>query len=241
MTEIDLLIRRLQQRDRLSADEIETLQSLPVARTSYARREYIVHAGVPQTRSRIVIDGWVARSNTFVDGRRQITQLHVPGDFFDLHSFLVKALDHDVIALTPCTIAEVDHALLRRVSETQPHLARLLWMLTLIDAATYREWLLLAGSADAYRHVAFILCELYVRLESVGLASRHEMDFPLTQEELGDVCGITAIHVNRVLQELRRDGLIVTASRHLRFPDWRRMTAAAQFDPSYLSLTPMPR
>ncbi len=241
MTATDLLVRRLQLRDRLSAGEIEILRDLADAVTPYGRREYIVHAGVPQTKSRIVVDGWVARSNTFADGRRQILQLHVPGDFFDLHSFLLKTLDHDVITLTACTIAEVDHARLRRLSESEPHLTRLFWMLTLIDAATYREWLLLTGSADAHRHIAFIICELYVRLESVGQARDNEMDFPLTQEELGEVCGITSIHVNRVLQELRREGLIVTTGRRMRIPDWPRLVAVAQFDPSYLSLTPMPR
>lgn len=241
MPAIDLLVKRLQARDRLSAAEIEVLQGLPGAVTRYDRRQTIVHAGEAQTKSRIVLDGWVARSNTLADGRRQITQIHVAGDFFDLHSFLLKRLEHDIVTLTACSIVEVDHARLRHVTESQPHLTRMLWLLTMIDAATYREWMILMSRADAYQHVAFILCELYVRLDAVGLASAHVMDFPLTQEELGDVCGLTAIHINRVMQELRRDGLVVTEGRRLRLPDWDRLVTAAGFDPTYLNLTSVPR
>ncbi|MBS0502633.1 MAG: Crp/Fnr family transcriptional regulator [Proteobacteria bacterium] len=241
MPAIDLLIRRLRLRDRLAPDEIDALHGLPLTLARFERRAHIVRAGVPQSKSSIVVEGWIARSNSFADGRRQITQLHVPGDFFDLHSFLMKTLEHDIVAVTACTIAQVDHARLRELTASKPHLTRLLWMLTLVDAATYREWLTLMGRADARQHIAFIVCEMYVRLESVGLASDHILDFPLTQEELGDVCGITPIHVNRVLQELRREGLIVTEGRRLYFPDWSKLVAAAQFDPTYLCLTPMER
>ena len=153
----------------------------------------------------------------------------------------MKSLEHDIVAITPCTIAQVDHSQLRELTAREPHLTRLLWLLTVLDAANYREWLTLMGRANAYQHVAFIMCEMYVRLEMVGLASGHAMDFPLTQEELGNVCGITPIHVNRVLQELRRDGLIVTTGRRLRIPDWARLVAAAEFDPAYLNLSQEPR
>jgi CRP-like cAMP-binding protein len=238
VTAIDLLIRRLQLRDGLSSDELEALRALPGTVATYARRQTIVRAGDLQTKSSIVVDGWIARSNTFADGERQITQLHVPGDFFDLHSFLMKRLEHDIVAVTNCTIMQVDHFRLRELTATNPHLTRLLWLLTVVDAANYREWLTLMARADAYRHIAFIMCEMYMRLEAVGLAGAFEMDFPLTQEELGNVCGITAIHVNRVLQELRRDGLVATTGRRLSFPDWNRLVAAAQFDPTYLYLSP---
>ena len=237
----ELLLRRLEIRDRLTPEEAEAVLALPAVIATYDRRQSIVRAGEIQSKSRLVINGWIARSNTLADGRRQITQLHIAGDFFDLHSFLMKRLEHDVVALTQSTVAEVDHSQLKIFTERFPHLTRLLWMLTLIDAATYREWLTLMGRADAYQHVAFILCELYVRQAAVGVAADHVMDFPLTQEELGDVCGLTAIHINRVLQELRRAGLIVTADRRMRFPDWDRLVAVAQFDPTYLSLVPLPR
>lgn len=241
MRATELLLRRLEIRDRLEPEEAQAVLDLPVNVVTYDRRQTIVRMGSLQNKSSILLNGWVGRSNTLVDGRRQITQLHIAGDFFDLHSFLMKRLEHDVVALTQCTVADVDHGRLKELTERFPHLTRLLWMLTLIDAATYREWMTLMGRADALQHIAFILCELYVRQAAVGIAADHVMDFPLTQEELGDVCGLTAIHINRVLQELRRDGLIVTADRRIRFPDWDRLVALAQFDATYLSLGPIPR
>ena len=238
---VDLLIRKLQLRDVLSPNEVAILHALPMRTSTHPRKSHIVREGEHQTFSRLLLQGWAARAKTMADGRRQITELHLPGDFVDLHSFLLKRLDHDVIALTPCTIANVDHGRLRELSETEPHLLRLLWLSTLIDAAIHREWLSLMGRASAFQQLAHLLCELHLRLQAVGLADARVFALPLIQEELADVCGITPVHVNRVLQDLRGKGLILTEGRMIEIPDVARLHGVARFDPVYLNLCNEPR
>jgi CRP-like cAMP-binding protein len=236
-----LLVRKLEIRDDLSAEEIETLHGLVGETVRYDRRASIIKAGEHQSKSRLLLDGWVARAKTLADGQRQITEVHIPGDFVDLHSFLLKRLDHDVIALTPCTIGNVDHRRLKEVSEQHPHLTRMLWLSTLIDASIHREWLTTKGRLPALSQVAHLLCELYVRLECSGLASSHRFPLPLTQEEVADVCGLTSVHVNRVLQELRGRGLIASGPQEIAISDWEGLANVAQFDPIYLNMHKEPR
>lgn len=238
---IERLVRKLELRDQVTPDEIEALSGLLGEEEHYPRRAEIVRAYEHQTSSRLLVDGWAARAKTLANGARQITEMHVPGDFIDLHSFMVKRLDHSIVALTPCTIVAVPHERLRLLTEQHPHLTRLLWLTTLVDAAIHREWMTMMGRADARQNVAHVICELYLRLETVGLAGDNSFDLPLTQEELGDVCGLTAVHVNRVLQELRGEGLIMSKARTVRIPDWNALARAGQFDPIYLNLINEPR
>lgn len=238
---VELLIAKLRVRDELSADEVAVLQQLPVATRTYARHERIVREGEEQTRSRLLVEGWAARAKTLPNGSRQITELHLPGDFMDLHSLLLKRLDHDVIALTPCTVADVEHARLKELTETHPHLTRLFWLSTLIDSAIHREALTLMGRANALQQLAHLLCELYVRHRVLGLTPEGRLAMPITQEDLADVCGLTPVHVNRVLQELRGTGLVESRGRTMIFPDLDALKKLAQFDARYLSLEREPR
>jgi CRP-like cAMP-binding protein len=238
---IERLARKLQVRDDLSVDEIDTLRRIAGPLVRYDRRDTIVRRGEHQTASRLLIEGWVARVQTLADGRRQITEVHIEGDFVDLHSFLLKRLEHDLVAFTPCTIANVDHARLREVSETHPHLTRMLWLTTLIDAAIHREWMVAMGRQPAVSQLAHLICELYVRQEIVGLAADHRIQFPLTQEEIADICGLTPVHVNRVLQELRGRGLVRSDSPDLMILDWRGLADLGQFDATYLNVCKEPR
>ena len=238
---VDLLVRKLRVRDDVSPTEVMSLEALIGDIVHYPRRACIVPAHDRQTSSRLLLSGWVARERLVEDGRRQISQIHVPGDFVDLHSFLLKRLDHDVVALTPCRIAEVSHDRLKALTETEPHLTRLLWLTTLIDAATHREWLAGMGRMSAFAQLAHLVCEIYHRLTLVGLADDLHFDLPLTQEELGDVCGLTSVHVNRVLQELRASDLLTWASKRVVIHDWQRLQDAGQFDATYLNEWKEPR
>jgi CRP-like cAMP-binding protein len=238
---VDLLVRKLRVRDDVSAAEENLLRGIVGEAVEYGRRARIVRAGEHQTSSRLLLDGWVGRERVVADGRRQISQVHVPGDFVDLHSFLLKRLDHDIVALTPCRIAEVSHDRLKGLTEEHPHLARLLWLTTLMDAATHREWLAAMGRMSAFEHLAHFLCEIYRRLSVIGLAHDSEFELPLTQEELGDVCGLTSVHVNRVLQELRAKDLVQWTDKRVVIPDWERLRAAGQFNPIYLNEWKEPR
>src|SRR5690606_31846796 len=141
-------------------------------------------------------------------------------EFVDLHSLLLAEMDHNVLALSDCEAAMVPHDLLRELTRTQPHLTRLLWTLTIIDAAIYRQWLVAAGRLSSVAQIAHFICEMYIRLEVVGKAQNLSFRLPMNQNELSDTMGLSLVHVNRTLQELRRDSLIEWQGDLVRILDW---------------------
>jgi CRP-like cAMP-binding protein len=230
------LILKLDQRDRLSDDEKRVLESAIARVRVVAADEDIVHEGDRPNESSLLLDGFAARYKIFSNGRRQITALHVAGDFVDLHSFLLKTMDHGVLALTPCRVAVVPHSVLEKITDEHPHLTRLLWLSTLVDGAIHREWLTAMGRLSATAHLAHLICELFLRLETVGRTEGDTIQIPLTQAELGDTLGLSTVHVNRVLQELRKEGLIRWQGDALTILDWDRLKAVGEFTPTYLNL-----
>ena len=162
--------------------------------------------------------------------------MHVAGDFADLHGFTLKRLDHDVSALTDCRIAVVPHEKIREITNDYPRLARVYWFVTNIDAAIQRELALSLGQRSAISRMAHLFCELYVRLDVVGRARDGGYEFPLTQRELSECLGLTVVHANRTLQELRRRGLVELENRHLKILNRRGLQGLAEFDPGYLYL-----
>ena len=242
---IDNLLARffakMELRDALSAEEKAVIRDAVVRVETLQSGEALVIENKPQTYSRILLDGLAARSQMLSDGRRQITELHVGGDFVDLHSFLLKRLEHDVIALTPVKVAAVPHTCLRDISEKHPHLTRLLWLSTLVDAAIHRQWLVSSGRRSAVQQLAHLVCELLTRMKSVGLCDGSAFHLPLTQSQLGDVCGLSTVHINRVAQELRGTGLIEWKRSGVKIRDRDGLAAFAQFDPTYLAMRCEPR
>src|SRR5215203_351233 len=112
-------------------------------------------------------------------------------------------------------------------------IANALWRETLIDAAIFREWMLSIGRRDAYIRIAHLFCEMLVRLRAVGLAEDHTCKLPLTQGQIGDALGLSDVHVNRVIQSLRGDGLIKFNRGVLTALDWEKLQEAGEFDPTY--------
>ena len=233
------LIRSLEARDTLSAHEKEILQRISLEPVSIAAKTELVRQGDRPNRCILLLSGLMARAKISKDGRRQITALQVSGDFVDLHCFLLHQMDHAVLALTDCQVAFVSHNAIREISETQPHLTRLLWLSTVIDGALHREWLV-AANMSSRRQFSHLICELYVRLEVVGLAADYRFDFNITQEVLADVLGISSVHVNRTLQDMR-GALIEWQGAELKILNWTKLKDEADFDPIYLNLTCEPR
>jgi CRP-like cAMP-binding protein len=226
----------------LSSAEIDALEAAIAEVRTTAADEEVVGAHEVTRRSMLLLEGWAYRSLSLEDGRRQILALHVPGDFVDMHSFPMRRMDHAVTTLTPCRFAVFPHARLVELTERHPHLARLLWLGTLIDAAILRRWLLGVGQRSALEHAAHLICELYTRLSIVGLANNQgRIPMPLTQAELGDVLGISGVHANRVVQGLRASGAVAWRGAHIEILDWDALQALAQFDPDYLNLYDEPR
>ena len=183
---------------------------------------------------RLLADGFAARTKDLSDGTRQIMEVHVAGDFTDLHGFPLKRLDHDIAALSPATIAWVPHAALRQITEGEPHLTRLLWLSTLLDAAIQRERILSIGRRPALARIAHLFCELRVRLGAVGLADEGGYALSLTQTELADATGLTPVHVNRMLRELRELGCLTFRNGRVTYGDMARLIDLAEYDPAYL-------
>ena len=235
------LIRKLEQFDRVSDAERRLLEQAVVRQRAAAKGEDLVREGDRPSESLFLITGFAARYSLVRTGKRQITALHVPGDFVDLHSFLVKRMDHSVMTMTACTVGVVPHDALRAISETQPHLTRLLGVNIAVDAAIHRHWIVNIGRQSALEHTAHLFCEMFWRLQAVGLTEGHSFKFPLTQAELGDTLGLSTVHVNRVVQELRKEGLITWRGETVIVEDWPRLQQLAEFDPTFLCLEQEPR
>lgn len=236
-----ILLRRLRLLDRVSGGEAEVLRHAIQRVELVDADKVLIAAGTPLKRSVLLLDGFLARYKELPDGARQITDIHVPGDFVDLHGFLLKSIEHDVASLTAARVAYVPHTALTAITEHEPHLARLLWLTTLIDAAMQREHLLSIGRRSAVARVAHLFCELYCRMASVGLAENHSFTMQITQLDLADTTGLTSVHVNRMLRKLRDDGLMTFRNGLVELHDFTGLTEAAGFDPSYLTIASEPR
>lgn len=234
--------RKLLRRDRsLTEAEARALDEAVSHRIEVDPDVELVRQDEISHQSLLLEQGWACRYGALPDGRRQILALHVSGDFVDLQSFPLKRMDHTVATLSRCRIAVYPHENLRRLSETMPHLTRLLWMATLIDAAILRQWLLGAGQRSALERAAHLICELFTRLDVVGAAPDGVFNLPLTQAELGDALGVSQVHANRVVGELRSRGLVTWRDETVRILDWPGLQALAEFDPTYLMLESMDR
>ena len=227
---------KLRQRTEISAEEERAIRSLVSETRRLPADTVAVRSGTPMSSSMLLLNGWMARAKDLSSGQRQIAELHVAGDFTDLHAFTLKKLDHDVITLSECTIGIVPHDALRALTEKMPRLARIYWFFTNLDAANHREWTLSLGQRSAISRMAHLFCELHVRLEIVGGTNGESYDFPLTQRELAECLGLTVVHANRTLQELRRRGLIELRNRRLTILDRDGLCGLAEFDPFYLYL-----
>ena len=234
--EHDRLVRKLESIAELSAEDERAVRSLPLAIKTLPADTDIVREGERPSQSCLVVDGFACRYKLTPAGRRQIMSFHIPGDVPDVQSLLLRTMDHSLGTLTPCRLAFVTHESLRDLIRQRPRIADAFWRDTLIDAAVFREWMVGIGRRSARQRIAHLLCELLVRLEAVGLTEDHAYELPVTQEELGDALGLSSVHVNRVLQELRQNGLVVLRGRRLSTPDWEGLKAAGEFDPTYLHL-----
>jgi CRP-like cAMP-binding protein len=201
----------------------------------------IIRRGRELKESVLLLEGWIARTKDLSDGGRQISELQFAGDFTDIHGFTLKRLDHNIATITPCRVAIVPHERLRGTFERFPHLMRIYWLMTNIDAAIHREWTVSLGRRSALSRMAHLFCEIRERLDIVGLAKNDTYEFPLTQQELGECLGLTSVHVNRTLQELRRRGLIEVENRRARILDLPRLKSQGDFDPYYLYIENRPR
>lgn len=238
---LQYFFRKLELRDMIGAEEKRAIAEAADQRLSFLANENLVDEGSRPQLSMLVTTGFTCRYKILPDGDRQIIAIHLPGDFVDLHSFLLKETDHSVGALTNCTVVTFPHDRLVKVTERFPHLTRLLWLLTLLDGAIHREWLVAMGRHSAVERTAHLICEMYARLSAIGFSQDHRFNLPITQGALADAVGISTVHINRVIQELRQTGLISWDGGHMQILDWPALKDLAKFDERYLHLLQEPR
>jgi len=230
------LSAKLRFRDALSAEEEEVLVAAATETCEVPPNKVMVRSGTLVETSTLLIDGVVARYKDLSNGERQIQELHVRGDFVDLHGFLLKRLDHNVGTVSHCRFALVPHRNLRQITEDHPHLARMLWFSTMLDAAIHRETILSVGRRAALARIAHLMCELALRLQVVGLSDGRCFRLPIKQSDLADATGLTAVHVNRMLRQLRDEGLLTFQRGEAAIHDWDGLARVAEFEPAYLHL-----
>jgi CRP-like cAMP-binding protein len=234
-TQTQPLIRRLSAFRRLSETGAATIDR--------AARERILRAGAGQDlisegdrpdRVRIVLSGWLSRYKTLEDGRRQIVNFILPGDTCDPYGYLLSHMDHSIGTLTPVVYSEIERDRFEELVASDRTLAEALWCEALANNAIQREWAVNIGRRVALERVAHMLCEIFERLRPVGLLDGKSCAFPITQMDLADATGLSVVHLNRTLQELRAANLIVLRERTLTINDFDALKDAGLFNPNYL-------
>jgi CRP-like cAMP-binding protein len=233
---ISVHLKKLRKRTEISAEEERAIRNAVLETRRFPADVVAIRSGEEQHSSMLLLDGWMARGKDLQSGERQVTELNIAGDFADLQSYTLKCLDHEVITLTECTVALLPHDRMKDITERYPRLGRVYWFMTNVDAAIHRELALSLGQRSAISRMAHLFCELHARLDVVGRTNGNGYELPLTQRELSEYLGLTVVHANRTLQELRRRGLVEFENRQLSILDRRGLEAVAEFDPAYLYL-----
>ncbi|WP_043530075.1 Crp/Fnr family transcriptional regulator [Litchfieldella xinjiangensis] len=235
-----LMIRKLASIFSLTDEEQKALLGLPIEVVALKAGQDIVRIGDRPAHCCLILEGFTCVYKLTSEGERQIMALHVPGDIPDLQSLHLKVLDHSIAPVSACMVGFIQHDDLRQLCERYPRLTAAFWRETLIDASIFREWLLNNGQRESYTRVAHLICEFRMRLNAVGLADNDTFELPVTQSELADATGMSLVHMNRVLQALRSDGLIQSNRTQITVPDWEKLKQAGDFDPLYLHLEKNP-
>jgi CRP-like cAMP-binding protein len=236
MIGVSRLIRKLENFAPLSEEEKTALIDASTTIRHYAAHEDLIQEGAPTDGVKIILDGLACRYKVLPDGRRQIVAYFVPGDMCDLRVFLLKRMDHSIGTLCPVEAALLSQESVLELTERYPRLTRALWWSTLVEEAITREWIVNVGHRTAFERMAHLFCEIFLRLQAVGLTQENRCDLPLTQTELADTLALSAVHVNRTLMDMRRAHLVTFQGGQLIIHDRQALQSVAGFDPNYLHL-----
>ncbi len=232
-----LVIRRLGALRPLSEMARQTLADAVCGRIlKAAAGDDLVHEGTCSSSVRLMLSGWACRYKLLEDGRRQIVGFILPGDTCDAYIYLLPETDHAIAALTPVIYAELESACFEELIRQDKSISEAMLCETLVANSIQREWSINLGRRDAFERVAHLFCELFERLRAVGLVKDNAFWFPVTQSDLADATGLSPVHLNRILQQLRNSGLIVLRDRTLTLHDFEMLCRVGMFHPAYLHL-----
>jgi CRP-like cAMP-binding protein len=234
------LVRKLESIFALSPDERSAVSALNGTVRQFGPGEDVVVEGDRPSACCLILEGWGCRYKVTGVGKRQILSFHLPGDVPDLQSLHLRVMDHSLAMLVASRVAFIAHSAIRDLIRHHPRIGDAFWRDTLIDAAVFREWMLGLGRRDARQRLCHLFCELFVRLDALGMVDEYAFGLPLTQAELADALGITPVHINRTLQDLRGEGLIELRRGRVELRDWDGLKAIGEFDDAYLHLRKVP-
>jgi CRP-like cAMP-binding protein len=237
---LDGLVRKLQSHSELEPDDRDAILAMPYTLRTLEPGSYLIREGDLPKYCCVLVSGFAFRHKVTGDGQRQILSIHMAGEFIDLNNIYLETSDHNVQALNRAEIAFVPRDAVSDLAAARPRVARALWTDTLIDAAIFREWVVNVGRRTSIARIAHLLCEVALRMEAADLSRDGKYQLPMTQEQIADAAGLTPVHVNRVLKELGRLGLIVRDKRSVSIPDWDRLRHIGDFNARYLHLESSP-
>lgn len=236
-SDLEPMIRKLAYWVKLDADDRAALMTLPHKVKAFENNHYIVREGDRAQYSCVMLSGFSVRHKIVGGGFRQIVAIHMKGEMVDLQNALLDVADHSVQMLTAGKVAMIPREEILRIAFEQPAIGKAMWIDTLVDASIFREWIANIGRRDARTRIAHLFCEFALRLKLAGLGNGDGYDLPMTQEQLADATGITAVHVNRMIKLLEGEGLISRSTpRAITIGDWRKLAKAGDFDSGYLHL-----
>lgn len=227
-------LRKLEKRVNISAEDRAAFHGLPFSIRDASSGSYIVRERDQIKSCCILLSGFAFRSKIVGNGGRQILSIHIPGDLVDIQHAMLGTADHNIQMLANGQVALVPVAAIKEIISKHPTIGHAMWLETLVDGSIFREWIANVGRRDARTRISHLLCEFTVRLHAAGLAEGNRYELPMTQEQLGDATGLTAVHVNRTMQILRTAGLISSNKRSITIEDWKGLTTVGDFDTAYL-------
>ena len=228
------LIARLRAIASLSAADAARIEQLPIKLQNLQAGHDVAREGDRVDQCCMLADGYLMRHKVGAEGKRQIVSWHVPGDIPDLYSLHLNPMDHNITALGPAVVGYIAHEALTDMLNASASLTHILWRETLVDASMFREWVVSLGKRGALARIAHMLCELLARLRMVGLAGDGSFNFPASQIDVSDATGMTPVHANRMIQQLRAKGLVTWDGARIQIADPVALAALGEFDADYL-------
>jgi CRP-like cAMP-binding protein len=239
---LQLFVDRLTSRSVLTDNEVAAVLGLKGEIRKVDAHVDFVRVGKQVSHSSLLIDGLVGRFGDNGKGGRQITCFHIPGDMADLVSLVSPKTGWGLVAVAPTKILSVPHENLRRLTANYPGIAEAFWRDSVADGSIFSEWVVNVGRRDAITRVAHVFCEMAIRSEKAGLGDRESYPLPATQADLSDATGLTTVHINRTMKELRERSIVDLRGGRVTINDWDLLVSTGDFDPAYLLLEePAPR
>jgi CRP-like cAMP-binding protein len=241
-TALRLFVSRLASRSLLTDAEKNAILGLTGLIKQVKAHVDFVGYGEMVDNSCLVVDGCVGRFRQSREGARQITCLYIPGDVADLASVMSPKSAWGLSALTKTTVLQIPCREIRRIAANHPGVAEALWRDCVADGSIFSEWVVNVGHRDALSRLAHLICELAVRFERTGKGDKQSFPLPITQTDLGEATGLTSVHVNRTLRELRTRSVAEMHAGTVTIHDWDQLVTIGEFDPAFMLLDgPAPR